>query len=131
MSVTAVRIPNRIINRMVQHAALEAPRECCGIISGKDGKAKRIFRATNVAVGVTNFAIGPEEQCTIDCEIERAGQEVCAVYHSHPRSPAVPSAEDVRLAWLPCLHIIVSLAGLHPEVRAWLIADGNVEEVPL
>ena len=51
-----------------------------------------------------------------------------AIYHSHPRSPAEPSQTDINLAEYPeYLYLIVSLAG-EPDVRAWRIADGKVEE---
>jgi [CysO sulfur-carrier protein]-S-L-cysteine hydrolase len=53
------------------------------------------------------------------------------IYHSHPRSPAEPSQTDINLAHYPhWLYVIVSLAG-EPNVRAWRIADGKVEEEPV
>jgi len=53
------------------------------------------------------------------------------IYHSHPRSPAEPSQTDINLAFYPhWLYVIVSPAG-QPQVRAWRIADGSVEEEPI
>ena len=55
-----------------------------------------------------------------------------AVYHSHPRSPAEPSQTDINIAMYPhWLYLIVSLAGEQPEVRAWRIVDGQVDEEEL
>jgi proteasome lid subunit RPN8/RPN11 len=56
------------------------------------------------------------------------GWEV-ATYHSHPRSSAEPSQTDINLATYPhWTHLIVSLDGDEPHVRAWRIADGGVAE---
>ena len=60
-------------------------------------------------------------------DLDDEGFEV-GIYHSHPRSPAEPSQTDINLAQYPhWIHVIVSLDG-EPEVRAWRIADGRVEE---
>ena len=63
-------------------------------------------------------------------ELDDEGFEV-GIYHSHPRSPAEPSQTDINLAHYPhWRYVIVSLEG-EPEVRAWRIADGRVEEEAL
>jgi proteasome lid subunit RPN8/RPN11 len=53
-------------------------------------------------------------------------------YHSHPRSPAEPSQTDINLAgdWPDWLYVIVSLGG-EPNVRAWWLREGRVDEEPL
>jgi [CysO sulfur-carrier protein]-S-L-cysteine hydrolase len=46
---------------------------------------------------------------------------IVGAYHSHPRSPAVPSPVDLREATFPdFLYVIVSLAAPHaPDVRGY------------
>ena len=54
-------------------------------------------------------------------------------YHSHPRSPAVPSATDIAEA-VPgaFLYVIVSLAlPDRPDVRAYRIVSGASSEVAI
>ena len=67
-------------------------------------------------------------------EIEDGREEIAAIYHSHTKSEAYPSQTDVNLAanWPDPLYIICSLADPErPDVRAFAIRDGDVEEVAL
>ncbi len=57
-----------------------------------------------------------------------------AIYHSHVRSAPYPSQTDIGFAanWPGVEWIIVGLAGGEaPEVRSYLIEDGQVREVAL
>jgi proteasome lid subunit RPN8/RPN11 len=78
--------------------------------------------------------IHPTDQLRIMNEIEGAGEELIAIYHSHTGSPARPSQTDVNLAenWPDPLYVIVSLETADdPEMRAFEIRDGAVTEVEL
>ena len=77
--------------------------------------------------------IHPTDQLRIMEEIETRGEELAAIYHSHTGSPAYPSQTDINLAenWPDPLYVICSLADSEPEVRAFAIRDGEVEEVTL
>jgi proteasome lid subunit RPN8/RPN11 len=58
-----------------------------------------------------------------------AGLQLCAIYHSHPTSPARPSAEDIKLAYDPGIsYVIVSLAEEDPAVRSFRIKAPRVEQ---
>ncbi len=61
------------------------------------------------------------------------GESLLAIFHSHPRGPAVPSARDIDRAWYPeAAHIIVSFASAEtPEVRGFRILDGEAIEIEL
>ena len=61
-----------------------------------------------------------------------SGFAMRAVYHSHPETPARPSAEDIKLAYDPSLsYVIVSLAGPQPTVNSFIIKKGEVEQESL
>ncbi|HCT84640.1 MAG TPA: hypothetical protein DF296_05525 [Candidatus Margulisbacteria bacterium] len=52
-----------------------------------------------------------------------------ANYHSHPKSPARPSEEDIRMAYDPdILYFIISLADKTPHIKAYNIQKSKVEE---
>jgi proteasome lid subunit RPN8/RPN11 len=56
-----------------------------------------------------------------------------AIYHSHTRSAAYPSATDVSLAYYPeTVYLIVSLADAErADLRGFKITDGKVDEIEL
>jgi proteasome lid subunit RPN8/RPN11 len=65
--------------------------------------------------------------------MREAGEELVAIYHSHPDGPAAPSLTDVVEHEYPgVLYLIVSLATRDaPEIRGFYIHGERVEEVPL
>ena len=116
------------------HAMRDAPRECCGIIAGRDGVAMQLYETRNIAAGNRFYEIDPAQ--LIDLEFrELPAQEfqITAIYHSHPESPAYPSATDVELAfWPDAVFLICSLADRdRPVIRGFRIRDGAIDEVSL
>ena len=118
---------------MVTQAEAEAPIEACGILAGKDSAVKKLYKMTNTDQSNKHFMMAPEEQFKVAKDLRSAGLEMLAIYHSHPATPARPSAEDIRLALTPnVIYVIVSLqdAGC-PAVKGFLIENGSVTEVPV
>ena len=110
---------------MVAHALEDAPNECCGIIAGEDGRARRTPRRAPTATASSRRT---SSASTASATI-RAGA-FSAIYHSHTASEAYPSPTDVRLAfWPEAYYILVSLADAkQPVVRAFRILDGEISE---
>jgi proteasome lid subunit RPN8/RPN11 len=75
----------------------------------------------------------PKEQFATVKDIRSAGFEMLAIYHSHPETPARPSAVDIRLALTP--NVIYVIVSLHKNngfmVKGFHIAGSNVTEVPI
>jgi [CysO sulfur-carrier protein]-S-L-cysteine hydrolase len=127
-----MRITRGMVDELIAHAREDAPNECCGMIASSDGEAVRVYRATNGAASPLRYEIDGLEQYRIQTEIEDAGWDLGAIYHSHTRSAPYPSQTDINLAFYPeSLYVIVGLAGGEPEVRAYRIVDERVSEVPL
>jgi [CysO sulfur-carrier protein]-S-L-cysteine hydrolase len=120
-------------DEMVAHAVEDAPNECCGLIAASGGVAVKLFRMTNAAASPLRYEMDPEEQYRIEFgEIDTAGLDVGAIYHSHTRSAPYPSQTDINLAFHPdSLYVIVGVAGGAREVRAYTIRDGQVLEAEL
>jgi proteasome lid subunit RPN8/RPN11 len=88
-----------------------------------------VFRSRNLRESPYGYELDPKSLFAAN-DLDDEGHGV-GIYHSHPRSPAEPSQTDINLAHYPhWLYFIVSLAG-EPEVRAWRISDGRVEEEPV
>src|SRR4051812_5134053 len=111
---------------LVAHARDEAPNECCGSAGMPDGRVDEVFRARTLRASPYGYEIDPKALLAAN-DLDDDGHGV-AIYHSPPRSPAEPSQTDINLAHYPhWLYVIVSLAA-EPELRAWRIHDGRVEE---
>jgi proteasome lid subunit RPN8/RPN11 len=115
---------------MVQHALDERPRECCGILSGNGHEVRTIHRLENEAVGETEYLVA-EGLIHPFKEMRRTGEELLAIYHSHPAAPALPSRKDLERNFYPeTPHVIISLADAQPVLRAFLLAETTFEEIP-
>ncbi len=127
-----MRIARELYDEVVGHAHDDAPNECCGMIASRDGEAVRIYRARNAAASPLRYEIDGAEQYRIQMEIDDAGMDLGAIYHSHTRTEPYPSQTDINLAFYPeSLYVIVGLSGAEPDVRAYTIRDGRVQEAQL
>jgi proteasome lid subunit RPN8/RPN11 len=127
-----LRISRQLLDDVIAHAREDAPNECCGMIAARDGEAVAVHRARNTAASPFRYEMDGMEQYRIQTEIEDAGLELGAIYHSHTRSAPEPSQTDINLAFYPeALYVIVGLKSPEPDVRAWRIVDGQVSEAAL
>lgn len=125
-------IPKEIFDRMVEQAKDELPNECCGLLGGRNGDATTLYPATNSEASPLRYNLDPQDQFRIMQEMEEAGEELAAIYHSHTKSPAYPSQTDINLASYPgVVYLIVSLAEGEEPLRGFEIDDGEVREVEL
>jgi [CysO sulfur-carrier protein]-S-L-cysteine hydrolase len=128
-----MRISRSMVEEVVAHAREEAPNECCGMIAARQGEAVAVHRARNAQASPLRYEIDGRDQFRILDAIEREGLELGAIYHSHTRSAPVPSQTDINLArlWPDPLYVIVGVADEEPDVRAFHIRDGRVDEAAL
>jgi proteasome lid subunit RPN8/RPN11 len=135
-----LEIPTTIFQQMVAQAKALAPIEACGILAGTNGKVEKLYKMTNVDNSNTHFMMEPKEQFTTAKDIRSTGLEMLAIYHSHPETPARPSAEDIKLALTPnVIYVIVSLQSVRTPkentngsaVKGFRISGTDVTEVPI
>ena len=129
-----MELPQQYADAMVQHALEEDPNECCGILSGQDGRVMKHYRITNSEASPYRYNMDPQELLRALQDTERHDWEFIGFYHSHTHSEAYPSATDVRLAenWPDPFYILVSLADKQRSVvRAFRIVKDQVSEEPL
>ena len=127
-----MKIRKAVLRQMFIHAKKEAPVEACGYLAAQDGIIVAAYELTNIDRSQEHFSFDPKEQFAAMKKARTRGLEICAVYHSHPASPARPSAEDIALAHDPnMLYVIASLAGGQEEIRAFRIRNQQVEPEPL
>jgi len=145
MEERMLQIPKTIVDEMIAHAQAEAPNECCGLLAGKENRVGEIYKIGNLPADDPavadlkvppdrrfRYVMDPKEQLRAFKEMRKNGTELLVIYHSHPHSPAYPSATDVRLAFYADAHyIIISLEKETPEVRAYRIVDQKITEATI
>jgi proteasome lid subunit RPN8/RPN11 len=127
-------VPLRQLEEIFASAKQAAPDECCGLIGGDGGRATSLYPMRNVAANAhVAYEAAPEDLFAAQREMRERGEQLLAIYHSHPRATEPqPSETDVRLAYYPqAIYFIIGLAGEQPVMRAFKIseADGRWEEV--
>jgi [CysO sulfur-carrier protein]-S-L-cysteine hydrolase len=93
-----------------------------------------VVRCANVhETPTTRYRIHPREQLSAFRAMDERGEELVAIYHSHPASQPYPSPTDRDESHYPdAVYVLVSLRTAEPEVRAFhILANGAVREVAL
>lgn len=115
------------VTQIIDHARESGQRECCGLVGGSADKCSRtIYRMPNVAADpLVSYEAAPEELFAAQRQMRERGEQLLAIYHSHPRSTEpVPSETDVRLAYYPgATYLIIGLGGAEPIMRAFRISE--------
>ena len=132
-------IASALLDDVIAHAREEYDAECCGMIAYEqnepDGapRAVKVNRAKNVYASRKRFEIDGKDVLRAINEFDDAGWEMGAIYHSHTHTAPYPSQTDINFArnWPGVEWLIVGLAGKEPEVRCYLIEEGEVREVPI
>jgi [CysO sulfur-carrier protein]-S-L-cysteine hydrolase len=129
-----------LLQELIAHAREEYDAECCGLIAYPDGaeggdghraQAVLVRRAANVFASRKRFEIDGKELLAAINEFDAQGLKIGAIYHSHTHTAPYPSQTDINFAasWPGLEWVIVGLAAEEPEVRSYLIEDGQVREV--
>ena len=130
MAVDSLRIPRQIFDEMVAHCRRGLPSEACGILAGQGNEVSKLYAMTNTEGSPVSYMMEPAEQFRAMKDMRINNLAMIAIFHSHPSSPAYPSAKDVGLAFYEeCAYVIVSLAEFSPIVKGYSIAGGEVREV--
>ena len=112
------------------------------MVAGVAGEATRVLPVRNAADRPqVTYAMDPVQQHRAHADIEDAGEELLAIYHSHPPVGAYFSQTDIALAymgdalaWPGVVYIVVGLkdsARGPAGVKAFTVADRRATEVAL
>lgn len=130
-------LPPSINDELVDWLRGALPNEGCGVLvsdrtAEEGGVPSRFVGMRNVAASPYRYLMDSEELLRVMLRIDDADEVVWGIVHSHVASPPYPSPTDIGLAAYPdALYLLASFAGEPPEVRAWTIVDGSVNEVVL
>ena len=116
------RLPLEIQARILDYVQATPAVEVCGLLGGRPAEASSWHPVANVANHpARRFRMDPRGQIDAFRVLREADEALCAIVHSHPDAPAVPSLTDRdELSYPEAALIIVSLQNPDaPELRAW------------
>jgi len=129
------------IEEIFSHARAARPAECCGLIGGRGRLAEALYPLRNVARdSLKTYEAAPEELFAAQRQMRERGEQILAIYHSHPNSAEpVPSETDVRLAFYPsAVYLIVGFTAegvgvlrafhISERERRWTAAEFSIVE---
>jgi len=143
-----ISLPLALLKSIADAAESAYPKECCGLLIGRDDGAgalvvTRIVESDNLAAGdaFDRFEVDPQLRFNVMRELDGetdGGQprhRIIGHYHSHPNHPAQPSEHDLDMAFEPDLvWLIVSVVdGQAVHATAHVVdRDGRrFREIPL
>lgn len=119
-----VGIRKAAFDAVVEQAREAAPAECCGMLLGSRGSIVEAAAARNLSPDANRFLVDPVDHIRVRREGRARGLDVIGFYHSHPHSPAVPSATDLAEAAYPDHLSLIVCPTEPPEVRLFELRDG-------
>ncbi|MEK7864052.1 MAG: M67 family metallopeptidase [Chloroflexota bacterium] len=131
MATETFPLARELRDEIVAHARESAPNEACGLLAGVTGVPRRVIRCANVhPTPMTRYRIDPREQLRAFRSMDEQGEELVAIYHSHPASQPFPSPTDRDEANYPdAFYVLVSLRSTEPELRSFrILPNGAVIE---
>lgn len=129
-----IPIPRFIVNQLFIEAQSNTKEEVCGLVSRKNGRPFRVYPIKNIAKEKNRlFEMEPAQQIAAMKCMRDNQEELFAIYHSHPRGPAEPSAIDIEQASYPdALYLIISLNDkTRTDMRGFYLQGGQAESVNL
>ena len=101
-------LSQRDVHEILEHARAALPNECVGLLFGQEDKVKRRVPLTNIAEASTRYFADPAELLVALREAEARGDDLLAIYHSHPNGRQTPSETDIEEAHYNAVHLIIA-----------------------
>ena len=119
------RLHRSALDTVLSHAERAHPRECCGVLVGREGEVLQAVEARNLSDDPNRYFLHPQDHIDIRRRVRASGLAVVGFYHSHPHSAAWPSESDRAEATYPDhLYLIVG----EGDVRLFRLTNGNFVE---
>lgn len=88
-------LSERQYTKILAHVRKSLPLEACGLMAGKGKTVEKIYLISNQLKSPTRFLMDPLEMLQSFQEMEKDGNELLAMFHSHPKGPDHPSPTDI------------------------------------
>ncbi len=110
-------VTSAVVAKLLEHAHLVYPQECCGLLFGGMGMIAAQQPTANVhRQPATHFEIDPQALIDAHRAMRTGGPRLVGYYHSHPDGPPEPSTTDRARATGDGMIWAIIAQG---EVRLW------------
>lgn len=118
---------------MLDHARTQPLQEVCGLLGGSDGLINNFYPVDNVSdERRCAFLMDPAGQICVLRIMRERGETMFGIFHSHPDTPARPSARDLQEArYADVYYFIASLQHCAPVLKAWYFDGRQFDEVSI
>ena len=119
-----------------KHAETSLPLEAAALLFGHISDFHVVVSHIELvyneaASSITSFMVNPEEQYRLLVEAEERGEELVGIFHSHPAPPYPSSRDQQNMKLNPVVWLIASKDGGQWTSKAFLMENGQVQEVDL
>jgi len=125
-------LPRKLTNQLLHLAQASPQQEICGLIGANAfGRPVSCYPVANSAEHPQNrYCMEPGQQIAAMKAMRDKQETLFAIFHSHPETPAIPSATDIAQANYPqTLYLIISMGTKGVlELRAFNIDGSTVKE---
>jgi len=143
-------LPDGVLGELLRHLSAALPDEGCAVLVGREDRI-RVVPMQNAQsahhardphafprTARTAYSFDPRAWLAVLREVDRAGEHVLAIAHSHPEGESGLSAEDRRQAapdgqpLLPGVaQLVIAFEGGRPRSGRWAVwTDGDFLETP-
>ena len=134
MTLAEIKISRKITNQLLHFAQISPTKEVCGLIGSQQGRPSSCYPIDNISdQPQQQFLLDPQQQIAAMTKMRERHENLLAIYHSHPTSPAEPSKIDIDMAAYPdALNFIISLntKGVL-ELRSFKLGRESAKEISL
>ncbi len=126
--MNTLKLSRPLVNTILSQAQQSPNIEVCGLLGGKEGQALSCYPVYNQAKEPSHqYHMEPAQQINALRQMREADEELVAIYHSHPNTPALPSNTDIAEASYPeAAYLIISLNTVGVlEMSAFYISEGK------
>ena len=139
----ALVIASEIFRAIAKHAEEGYPQEICGILVGRQERARASRRVLDAQAAENRTAdrardrydLDPNDYLRVEEEADARGLEIVGIYHSHPDHPSRPSETDrdrAAEAWgagESWSYLIIEIRRRKVvSWRSWVLREGAFEE---
>lgn len=131
-SEKTIYLPRPLVNTILSHAQRNSTVEICGLIGSDATNAKSYYAIDNVAKDPScRFLMDASQQINAMKKMRDKNQELFAIVHSHPTTPAIPSQYDIEENnYKDAFYIIISLSNNETlDLRGYTQKKDSMQEV--